>query len=175
MLVLISLHSFQFIFQAFNCEDSIVLAVQSALNQTIDDLEICIVDDGSTDGTLGALIENFGDNPKVRIKQRKSNGGIGAASNDAVKMCRGIYIGQLDSDDLLQPYAVEVLLNRIKRETRLGVCYGSYQRMSPEGQLIADGYVWNDFSREKLINSMIVHHLDSFEQETGGELGFRYC
>ena len=147
---------------AFNSEGTIVPAVQSALNQTVGDLEICIVDDGSTDGTYGLLLETFGDDPRVRIK-RQENGGIGSASNAAIRMCRGVYIGQLDSDDLLQPFAVEILLNRIQRETRLGVIYGSYQRMDEMGRIISDGYVWPDgFSREKLLNSMMIHHFRLF-------------
>ena len=147
---------------AFNSEGTIVQAVQSALNQTISDLEICIVDDGSTDGTYSLLLETFGDEPRVRIARQK-NGGIGSASNTATRMCRGVYIGQLDSDDLLQPFAVEVLLNRIQRETRLGVIYGSYQRMDEMGRIISDGYVWPDgFSREKLLNSMMIHHFRLF-------------
>lgn len=146
---------------AFNSEDTIIPAVQSALNQTIEDLEVCIIDDGSTDGTYALLLETFGDNPRVRIG-RQENGGIGAASNSAVRMCRGVYVGQLDSDDLLQPFAVEVLLNRIRRETRLGVVYGSYQRMDEMGRIIADGYVWPEYSREKLLSSMMIHHFRLF-------------
>ena len=147
---------------AFNSEDTIVPAVQSALNQTVIDLEVCIVDDGSTDGTYETLLETFGDEPRVRIR-RQENGGIGSASNSAIRMCRGVYIGQLDSDDLLQPFAVEILLNRIQRESRLGVIYGSYQRMDEMGRIISDGYVWPDgFSREKLLNSMMIHHFRLF-------------
>lgn len=87
--------------------------VDSALNQTITDLEVCICNDGSTDNTLKILEEHYGDHPRVRFITQE-NKGIGAASNAAVKLCRGFYIGQLDSDDYLEPDAVEVCLNEFK-------------------------------------------------------------
>ena len=146
---------------AYNAELTIVDAVRSALEQTFEDLEICIVDDGSTDSTFDVLMEHFGNHNRVRIFQTV-NRGIGAASNEAVRMCNGVYIGQLDADDLLQPDAVESLLKIIRKETRIGVVYGSYQKIDSSGEFIEDGYVWPDFSREKLLSSMMIHHFRLF-------------
>ncbi|WP_214000005.1 glycosyltransferase [Arsukibacterium sp.] len=73
---------------AYNCTEYIERCVNSALNQTVTDLEVCICDDGSTDGTLALLQELYTNHPRVRF-MTQTNGGIGKASNSAVRMCRG--------------------------------------------------------------------------------------
>jgi chondroitin synthase len=146
---------------AYNAEDSIVETVNSALGQTFEDIEVCIAVDGSKDGTLKQLERHFLDNPRVRWVCQE-NQGIGGASNSAVQLCRGVFIGQLDSDDVLLPEAVEIMLEHIQRETRLGVVYGSFQKETPEGEFLEDGYEWPEYSREKLMHGCIVHHFRMF-------------
>lgn len=146
---------------AYNAEESIVESVNSALEQTIEDLEVCIAIDGSDDGTLRILEENFLGNPRVRWVHQQ-NQGIGGSSNSAVQLCRGVFIGQLDSDDVLLPEAVEILLEEIQRDSRIGVAYGSFQKETPEGEFLEDGYDWPQYSREKLMFGCIVHHFRLF-------------
>jgi chondroitin synthase len=146
---------------AYNCADTIVKCVDSALNQTITDLEVCICNDGSTDNTLEVIKKHYGNNPRVRFITQK-NGGIGKASNIAVSMCRGYYIGQLDADDYLEPKAVEVCLNEFRKNLDLVCVYTSNRNVNPDGSLIANGYNWPVFSREKLATAMIAHHFRMF-------------
>ena len=146
---------------AFNAEDSIVDAINSALEQTVEDLEVCVAVDGSDDGTLRKLEEIYIGNPRVRWIHQ-DNQGIGGASNSAIQLCRGVFIGQLDSDDLLLPDAVEILLEQIQKDTRYGVAYGSFQKETPEGEFLEDGYDWPEYSREKLMFGCIVHHFRFF-------------
>jgi chondroitin synthase len=146
---------------AYNCEDSITRCVDSALNQTVTDLEVCICDDGSKDNTLKVLKENYGDHPRVRFVSTP-NGGIGSASNNAVKLCRGFYIGQLDSDDYLEPDAVENCLKEFLKDRTLACVYTGNRNVDPEGNLINIGYNWPEYSREKLVCEMICHHFRMF-------------
>ena len=137
-------------------------AVDSVLNQTIKDVEVCICDDGSTDNTLEVLEKNYKDNPKVRWVAQV-NGGIGKASNTAIRMCRGMYIGQLDSDDILKPQAVETLVNHLDN-SGFGCVYSSCERIDTEGKYVKDEYSWPVFSREKMITTSIVHHFRMFRR-----------
>ncbi|WP_024460064.1 glycosyltransferase [Marinimicrobium sp. LS-A18] len=146
---------------AFNCEGSIKRCIDSALNQTITDLEVCVCDDGSTDGTLDVLKAHYGLNPRVRFVTQK-NGGIGRASNTAVNLCRGFYIGQLDSDDYLEPKAVELCLKEFQRDKQLACVYTGNRNVNPDGSLIANGYNRPEYSREKLTSAMICHHFRMF-------------
>lgn len=139
---------------AFNAEKYIVDAVQSCLSQNFSDLEVCICDDGSTDGTLAKLEANFSGNPKVRWVSQK-NGGIGKATNTAIEMCRGMYIGQLDSDDCLKENAVRACVEILDRKNVDGV-YGDCDYIDKDGKYIRDGWCGGEFSREWLATGMIV-------------------
>lgn len=156
---------------AYNCADHIVRCVDSALNQTVVDLEVCICNDGSTDNTLEVLALHYGKNPRVRV-ETQANGGIGKASNRAVRMARGFYIGQLDSDDYLEPDAVELCLKEFIGDRKLACVYTTSRNVGPDGTVIANGYNWPVFSREKLMTAMIAHHFRMFTVrawwQTGG-------
>ncbi|ELA09293.1 glycosyl transferase family protein [Moraxella macacae 0408225] len=146
---------------AYNCQDTIIRCVDSALNQTVNDLEVCICDDGSTDDTLKLIKETYGGHPRVRFVSQ-TNGGIAKASNTAVKLCRGYYIGQLDSDDYLEPDAVELCLKEFFANRNLACVYTTNRNVDADGKLIANGYNWPVFSREKAITAMIFHHFRMF-------------
>lgn len=146
---------------AYNCSKYIVRCVESALNQTITDLEVCICDDGSTDDTLRILQEHYANHPRVRFISQK-NKGIGSASNTAVRLCRGFYIGQLDSDDFLKPDAVELCLDEFRKDLSLACVYTTNRNIDREGNLISNGYNWPIYSREKLTSAMICHHFRMF-------------
>ncbi|MGP4118821.1 glycosyltransferase [Psychrobacter aquimaris] len=146
---------------AYNCQDSIVRCIESALNQTIPDLEVCVCNDGSTDSTLDILKARYSNHPRVRFVTQE-NGGIAKASNTAVKMCRGYYIGQLDSDDYLEVDAVELCLNEFFKDRDLACVYTTNRNVDSHGNLISNGYNWPVFSREKFSTAMIVHHFRMF-------------
>lgn len=83
----------------FNRAYCLGATLQSVLAQTVSDLEVIVVDDGSTDGTL-ALLKTFGE--RIKVVQQK-NTGVSAARNAGVKAARGKWIAFQDSDDLWLP------------------------------------------------------------------------
>lgn len=137
-------------------------AVDSVLNQTYTDVEVCICDDGSSDNTLQVLKENFQDNPKVKWVAQ-TNGGIGKSSNTAVRLCRGMYIGQLDSDDVLKPEAVATLVEYLEKNS-YGCVYSSCERIDAEGNYLKYEYSYPTFSREKMMLTSIAHHFRMFRR-----------
>ncbi|MDJ0590906.1 MAG: glycosyltransferase [Pleurocapsa sp. MO_226.B13] len=146
----------------FNREQYIKQAVDSVLNQTYTDLEVCICNDGSTDGTLKVLEANYSDNPRVRwISQ--ANGGISKASNAAVNMCRGMYIGQLDSDDFLKPNAVELAVNYLD-DRDVSCVYSSAEIVDKAGNYVRTLTRHVEFSRESFLLSMLASHFRMFRK-----------
>ena len=91
------------IIPAYNAEAFIAGTVQSVLDQTFQDVEIIVVDDGSTDGTLLAL-ERFGSHIHVH---RQPNGGVARARNTGVSLAQGSWVAFLDADDLWLPDKLE--------------------------------------------------------------------
>jgi glycosyltransferase involved in cell wall biosynthesis len=85
---------------AFNVESTVRAAVESALRQSYGDLEVIVVDDGSTDRTA-ELVEALTD-PRVRLV-RQANRGLSGARNAGVRHARGDLVAFLDADDLLMP------------------------------------------------------------------------
>ena len=149
---------------AYNAGRYIVRAVESVLEQDVQDLEVCIADDGSRDDTLHQLEHRFGDNPRVRWSTN-ANGGIGFASNRAISMARGLYIGQLDSDDCLKPGAIRTLAAYLDENPNAVCCYSSCERVDPDGEFLQKEYSWPVFSREKMMITSITHHFRMFRKQ----------
>lgn len=148
---------------AYNCAKYIENAVGSVLDQDVEDLEVCIAVDGSPDNTMEVLERSFGTDPRVRFAD-DANGGIGHASNRAIEMTRGLYVGQLDSDDRLTPGAVRRLMTYLDDHPDVACCYGSCERIDEEGAHIKPEYSWPVFSREKMMVTSIAHHFRMFRR-----------
>ena len=91
------------IIPAYNAEHTIDRAVGSLLVQDIDEIEIIIVDDGSTDETFAVCEELAESDMRVRIV-RKKNGGVSSARNAGLEVAHGEYVMFLDADDVLHAF-----------------------------------------------------------------------
>lgn len=170
----------------YNGEAFFEKSLQSLLAQTLEDLEIIIINDGSTDGTQ-KIIDTYQERYPDRIKSRLvENGGAGKARNYALDLAEGEYIGFFDSDDFIAKDMYEKLYDKAVREDADIVVCGyyvatntslrSYQKGSMEyyGQSIYDQpdmfvygvpYLWNKIFRRAMIekNSIRFHDFRIFE------------
>lgn len=103
------------IIPAYNVETYIQQAIDSILNQTLDNIEIIIVDDGSTDSTPTIIDEYAKKYPQCHTYHQK-NQGQATARNQGLKHAQGEYITFLDADDYIPPDAYEKLYNTITQE-----------------------------------------------------------
>ena len=120
-------------------------------------------DDGSTDRSVEQVQRHFGHDPRVRLIQQK-NGGIGAASNTAVRAARGAYVGQLDADDVLKRDAVEQALKVLGPNPRLSLVYATTEYIDDDSRVFSEGWNWPVFTREYLLTRMICHHFRFFRK-----------
>ena len=98
----------------YNVEKYLEKCVESILAQTYRFFELILVDDGSTDKS-GAICDSFLD---TRIKViHKNNGGLSEARNMGTMIAKGDYITWIDSDDVIQPEYLEILLSLIKKHS----------------------------------------------------------
>lgn len=94
----------------YNIEKYIDKCISSIINQTYKDLEIILVDDGSSDKS-GVICDEYADKDS-RIKVlHKENGGLSDARNAGIDIACGEYIGFVDGDDFIHPQMYEFLLN----------------------------------------------------------------
>ena len=95
--------------------------IQSVLSQTYKNLQIILVNDGSTDNTEEVISKYKSDNRFVIIN--KPNGGASSARNAGLEVAEGEYIYFIDSDDSIMPHTVGVLVNNIKEFQSDFCCY----------------------------------------------------
>ena len=115
----------------YNVEEYLPQTVQSVLEQTEGDIEIILVDDGSTDGS-GALCDTFArSDQRVRVIHQE-NGGLSSARNAGVKIARSDYILLVDGDDRLHHRAVARLL-AVMEETPVDFVQFRYREVSAQG------------------------------------------
>ncbi len=98
----------------YNYEKFIRTSIASVFQQTLQDFELLIIDDGSTDNSK-AIIEEYRDHPKVTIIYQK-NKGLNVTNNIAMRASRGKYIMRLDADDFLEPEALGVMYNVLESD-----------------------------------------------------------
>ena len=90
----------------FNVEPYLKQCMDSVVGQTLKDIEIICVDDGSTDGSLDILKEYATEDSRIQIIEQK-NAGAGAARNNGMRHATGKYLSFLDSDDFFEPRMLE--------------------------------------------------------------------
>ncbi len=99
-----------FVIPTFNRVAWVGQAIESCLSQTIEDVEVVVVDDGSTDGTRD-LLAFYKDNPKVKVILSEKNQGAGASRNIGCEAASSEIICVMDSDDLCINTRAEETLN----------------------------------------------------------------
>ena len=163
------------IIPVYNVEAYLQRCIESVMNQTYCNLEIILVDDGSTDGSSQLCDKYVNLDQRFRVLHKK-NAGVGEARNDGLKMSTGEYIAFLDPDDWIDRDMYSVLMTAIQEENAQAAFCSFYRESSdaavekkpdiPQGKTgdsqdaIAKcfdvGYgtmIWNKiFSRELLLN-----------------------
>jgi hypothetical protein len=120
---------------AYNVADYIVSAVESALDQTYRNLEVIVVDDGSTDATSSQLfgLSRRRQDHRLRVV-RQHNGGLSAARNRGIREARGEYIGFLDGDDLWHQDKAEAHLAIMDGDQTIGFSYSASEYIEEDGR-----------------------------------------
>jgi len=122
------------IIPVYNAEKYLEESLNSALNQTYQDLEIIAVDDGSTDNSP-KILKKYSD--KIRIITKK-NGGTASALNVGINKATGDWIKWLSADDVLYPNAVEELILEAEKlqNKKNTILYSNHDRIDSSGKVI---------------------------------------
>lgn len=118
----------------YNYEQYVEKAVKSLMEQTYKNIEIIVVDDGSTDKS-GEIVDKLAEeDDRIKVTHQK-NGGIGKAIKTGLSMATGDYIAFLDSDDWMEPNAYEVLA-KIAIQSQADIVEFGTDTFDTEGHLI---------------------------------------
>ncbi len=134
---------FSVVLPVYNGERFVDKAIESVLKQTVEDFELIVINDGSTDATL-CVLERYKQNQKV-FCYTKQNQGVSAARNMGIELAKGEYIAFIDADDLWQENHLCVLSEMIN----------TYR----------DAGMYCTFARTALVNGRIIDECDYFKDK----------
>jgi GT2 family glycosyltransferase/SAM-dependent methyltransferase len=121
---------------AYNSDESWLReAIQSVREQAYENWELCIAEDCSPDPRVREVLqEEASFDSRVKLVFREQNGGIAQASNSALEIATGDWVGLLDHDDLLQPHALYRMVEQINAEPDADLIYSDEDKLFPDGR-----------------------------------------
>lgn len=130
------------IIPTYNRSELIGYAIDSVLNQSYKNIEIIIVDDGSTDDTESCVLSKSSD--KI-IYLKQNNQGVNAARNAGIKRATGEYIALLDNDDMWLDFKLDLQLNIMNQFPDVGFVYTNFYILHTDGSQESNGLqTWYD-------------------------------
>jgi GT2 family glycosyltransferase len=151
--------------------DVLAAMLDSVRRQGCEDWEHCLVDDASTAPHIAELLEGAErEDPRVRLARRQENGGIVAASNDALAMARGELVVLLDHDDALHPDALEQVERALTATPEADYIYSDEDKIDRGGRHSAP-FFKPGWSPERLRTQMYTCHLAVFRRALVEEVG----
>jgi hypothetical protein len=120
------------IIPSYNQARFVSATIDSVLPQTYPDVEIIVIDDGSTDETR-AVLTDYGDTIQTIHQENK---GLSGARNTGFRISSGDYVLFLDSDDLIAPRTLACHVSLLEAEPDLGLSYSAWQQISEDGARI---------------------------------------
>lgn len=170
------------IIPVYNVEHTLRRCVDSVLSQSVSDMELILVDDGSTDRSP-SIADSYVLSGNVRVVHQQ-NGGLSAARNTGLNIATGLYVTFVDSDDYLAPDTYVPLLSllndnpgydmleySVRREALHGIMaidfpereYTDMREYWTEGRAYAHTYAWNKIYRRTLFEEVRYPHGRDFE------------
>lgn len=139
--------------------------INSVLAQTYGNWELCIVDDASPSPHVWETLQAYQrKDSRIKVARRETNGHISEASNSALALASGEWIGLLDHDDELAPHALEVMLEALANQPEWRIAYSDEDKINERGERF-DPYFKPDFNYELLLGQNFICHFCLYEAE----------
>ena len=154
--------------------DLLIECLNSILNQSYDNFEICIADDCSTNKeTLDVLKKYQEKYDNIKVVYRKKNGHISEASNSAIKLASGDFIGLVDNDDVLHKDALYYVVKELNRDKTLDMIYTDEDKLDFDGNRCFPHFK-SDFAIDTFLSSNYICHFTVLRKSIVDKLkGFR--
>ncbi|NIK79063.1 glycosyltransferase involved in cell wall biosynthesis [Paenibacillus castaneae] len=135
----------------YNSDQYLACCLQSIITQTLNEIEIIVVNDGSTDHSAQIIDEFAAKFTDKMIVITKTNGGLGDARNHGIRVATGEYIGFVDSDDWVTPDMFEQLYNLAAQGHDLVVCDVIETNPKSEKSYLTKGFRGRNFSQKEIV------------------------
>ena len=138
----------------YNTGNNIKRCLESILNQNLEDVEILVINDGSTDNTSEIINEYVMENPEKITYYEKENKGVADTRNFGISKAKGKYILFVDADDYIMPKLLEEIQTYIKQD--IDIVKFKLQRVNENGDILekVDGAVFNKTDGQTAFNML---------------------
>ena len=166
---------FSVLMPVYNTPERYLLeAIDSVRRQLYEDWELCIVDDASTAKHIRPIIEKYS-RADGRIKPvfRPANGGISAASNDALAIASGNWVVLADHDDVLAEHSLYMTAEALNREPDAAIIYSDEDQIDEQGRR-SNPYFKPDWSYDLFLSQNLISHQGAYRADLARQVnGFR--
>ena len=145
---------------SYNCELYIEKAIRSVMAQTHQNLELLVIDDGSTDGSCSIVEELAACDPRVKLFKNATNMGTARTRNRGLELSRGDFVAFLDSDDTWHPEKLQVQISQII-QSGAEVSYTAYNIIDEHDKIksvynVPASIVYEELLKENMIGCSTV-------------------
>lgn len=148
----------------YNVEKYLEQCVNSIINQSYKDIEIILVNDGSTDNS-GNICNELAQKDNRIIVIHKENGGLGLARNSGLDVAKGEYVTFVDSDDYIETNSIEDMYNMVVEE-KIDTCIGGFIRVLDDTTVVGrKQYESKIYENEKVLTELLPKLIGSSTKE----------
>lgn len=145
--------------------------VDSLKNQTYQNWELCIADDASPKAHIRPLLERYmADDDRIKVVFREKNGHISEATNSAIAIATGDYLGFMDNDDELAPHALFEIVKALNNEPDIDFFYTDEDKITVEEERF-DGFFKPNWNAELILGHNYITHFVVVKKELLAEVG----
>lgn len=149
----------------------LVPCIESVLNQTYTNWELCLADDNSTWENVRTTLEKYRDNEKVKIIYRTENGHISRCTNSALEVATGEYVAFLDCDDVLAENALYEMVKCLNDNPELDFIYSDEDKIDDDGNNRHMPHFKPDWSPDTFMSHMYTSHFSIYRRTIASEIG----
>lgn len=157
-----------------NVQNYVEEAIRSMLAQTVDDFELLILDDGSTDKTYDVMMSV--QDHRIRVLRNEECMGIARSLNRLMELCRGRFWAHMDADDVCAPERLEKQLEIMQADSSIGVCGCRFVAFYPSGEahLFSPPVESEKIKANFLFTTPMAHPFVTFNGELFSRHGIKY-
>ncbi|MFM0499350.1 glycosyltransferase family 2 protein [Paraburkholderia caffeinilytica] len=146
-------------------------AIDSVINQVYDHWELCIADDNSSDPSVRKTLAEYArKDPRIKVTYRTTNGRISIASNSALELVTGDFVGLLDHDDELHPLALYCVAEALHDHPEAALIYSDEDKISVDG-VRSEPYFKPAFNYDLFLSQNMITHFGVYRASVMREIG----
>ncbi|MBI1869916.1 MAG: glycosyltransferase family 2 protein [Chlamydiae bacterium] len=150
----------------------LIQCIQSVLNQSYDHWELCLADGGSDQSYVRKILEKFSrQDSRIKVSFLPQNLGIAGNSNEALALVTGEYVGLLDHDDLLAPFALFEVVKLLNQDPTLDFIYSDEDKVSRSSRRRHTPHFKPDWSPDTLLSCNYITHFSVMRKRLVEDVG----